>query len=236
MLAATDGAAPVCSIADQVKVLLIAVQELHVWPVQIYVVWMLLSYRPCMTDESEANVARKLDTRSESRKKSFWPPWHAWHLNGWCSCDRSFLYLFHFNPSSHSSRGIDWLLRHFTLSYEIKYTAGGLSYICSKSQQLWLIYSALDRGETYSDELLATWFFQIQKKFIKENFNIYTHLSSDQKGRTLLVYYRSEREPEKICRQKHSTGARNKLPNNQRNWATPCSTEFNRPNPKFNKS
>ena len=29
-------AAPVCSIVDQVKVLLIAVQELHVRPVQIY--------------------------------------------------------------------------------------------------------------------------------------------------------------------------------------------------------
>jgi hypothetical protein len=30
MLATTDGAAPVCSTADQAKVLLIAVQELHV--------------------------------------------------------------------------------------------------------------------------------------------------------------------------------------------------------------
>ena len=30
MLAATDGAAPVCSTTDQAKVLLIAVQELHV--------------------------------------------------------------------------------------------------------------------------------------------------------------------------------------------------------------
>ena len=36
MHAATDGAAPVCSTADQAKVLLIAVQELHVRPVQIY--------------------------------------------------------------------------------------------------------------------------------------------------------------------------------------------------------
>jgi hypothetical protein len=36
MLAATDDAAPVCSTADQVKGLLIAVQELHVWPIQIY--------------------------------------------------------------------------------------------------------------------------------------------------------------------------------------------------------
>jgi hypothetical protein len=36
MLAATYGATPVCSIADQAKVLLIVVQELHVWPIQIY--------------------------------------------------------------------------------------------------------------------------------------------------------------------------------------------------------
>ena len=36
MLAATDDAALVCSTADQAKVLLIAIQELHVWPVQIY--------------------------------------------------------------------------------------------------------------------------------------------------------------------------------------------------------
>ena len=36
MLAAIDGPAPVCSTADQAKVLLIAIQELHVHPVQIY--------------------------------------------------------------------------------------------------------------------------------------------------------------------------------------------------------
>jgi hypothetical protein len=36
MLAAADNAAPVCSTTDQVKVLLIAVQELHVRPIQIY--------------------------------------------------------------------------------------------------------------------------------------------------------------------------------------------------------
>jgi hypothetical protein len=36
MLAATDGAAPVCSTTGQAKVLLIAIQELHVQPVQIY--------------------------------------------------------------------------------------------------------------------------------------------------------------------------------------------------------
>ena len=36
MLAATDGATPICSIANQAKVLLIVVQELHVWPIQIY--------------------------------------------------------------------------------------------------------------------------------------------------------------------------------------------------------
>ena len=32
---------------------------------------MLLSYRHCMADESEANVAGKLDTRSESKKRAF---------------------------------------------------------------------------------------------------------------------------------------------------------------------
>ena len=32
---------------------------------------MLLSYRPCMTDESEANTVGKLDTRSESRERAF---------------------------------------------------------------------------------------------------------------------------------------------------------------------
>ena len=36
MLAATDGTTPVCSATDQAKVLLIAVQELHVRPIQIY--------------------------------------------------------------------------------------------------------------------------------------------------------------------------------------------------------
>jgi hypothetical protein len=32
---------------------------------------MLLSYRPCTAHESEANVARKLDIRSELRKRAF---------------------------------------------------------------------------------------------------------------------------------------------------------------------
>ena len=32
---------------------------------------MLLSYRPCMADKSEANAAGKLDTRSESRERAF---------------------------------------------------------------------------------------------------------------------------------------------------------------------
>ena len=41
MLAAIDGAAPVCSTADQAKVLLIAVQELHVPSVQIYATWTI---------------------------------------------------------------------------------------------------------------------------------------------------------------------------------------------------
>ena len=36
MLVATDGATLVCSTSNQAKVLLIAIQELHVWPIQIY--------------------------------------------------------------------------------------------------------------------------------------------------------------------------------------------------------
>ena len=31
----------------------------------------ILSYRPCMADESEANAAGKLDTRSELRERAF---------------------------------------------------------------------------------------------------------------------------------------------------------------------
>ena len=31
----------------------------------------LLSYRPCMADESEANAVGKLDTRSESRERAY---------------------------------------------------------------------------------------------------------------------------------------------------------------------
>ena len=49
------------------------------------------------------------------------------------------------------------------LSYEIKYAAARLSYVCSKSQQLWPLRSVLDQGETCLDELLATWFFQVQQ-------------------------------------------------------------------------
>ena len=71
--------------------------------------------------------------------------------------------LFDSNPSNHNSRGEDWLLWHFILSYEIKYIAGRLYCIRSKSQQLWLIRFALDRGETCSDELLVAWFFQVQQ-------------------------------------------------------------------------
>jgi len=98
-----------------------------------------------------SECGRKARHKKWIEKKSFWSPWHAWHLNAWCGCDRSSLYLFHYNPSSHSSRGADWLLQHFILSYEIKYTTGELSCVCSKSQQLWLIHSAVDQGETCLD-------------------------------------------------------------------------------------
>jgi hypothetical protein len=58
------------------------------------------------------------------------------------------------HPSSHNSRGVDWLLRHsklmtlYTVSYEIKYIAAGLSCVRSKIQQLCLIRYALDLGDT----------------------------------------------------------------------------------------
>ena len=110
-----------------------------------------------------SECGKKAKHKKWIEKKSFSPLWHAWDLNAWCSCDRSFLYLFHYNPNSHNSWGTDWLLWHFILSYEIKYTAGGLSCVRSKSQQLWLLRSALDRGETCSDELLAAWSFQVQQ-------------------------------------------------------------------------
>ena len=40
---------------------------------------------------------------------------------------------------------------------------GGLSCVHSKSQQLWLLRSVLDRGEACSDELLVAWLFQVQQ-------------------------------------------------------------------------
>ena len=62
-----------------------------------------------------SECGRKARHKKWIEKKSFWPPWHAWDLNAWCGCDRSFLYLFDSNPSSHGSRGVDWLLRHSTI-------------------------------------------------------------------------------------------------------------------------
>ena len=45
---------------------------------------------------------------------------------------------------------------------------GRLSSMCSKKmQQLCLLYCALDRGDTCSDELLAGWFLQIQQILLK---------------------------------------------------------------------
>jgi hypothetical protein len=113
-------------------------------------------------------------TQEGIEKRSFWPPWHAWDLNAWCSCDGSFLYLFETNLSSHNSRGVDWLIRHLKLttlyivSYEIKYTAARLSCVRSKIQLLCLIHCALDLGDTCWDELLTAWFLQVQQIFIKD--------------------------------------------------------------------
>ena len=58
--------------------------------------------------------------------------------------------LFDSNLRSHNSQGADWLLWHsklmtlYTVSYEIKYTAVGLSCVRSKIQQLCLIRYAID--------------------------------------------------------------------------------------------
>ena len=59
-----------------------------------------------------SKCVRKAGHKKWIKKKSFWPLWHAWDFNAWCSCDRSFLYLFHSNPSSHDSQGVDRLLQH----------------------------------------------------------------------------------------------------------------------------
>ena len=48
---------------------------------------------------------RKARHKKWFKKRSFC---HAWDLNAWCGCDRSFLYLFDSNPRSHNSRGVDW--------------------------------------------------------------------------------------------------------------------------------
>ena len=58
------------------------------------------------------------------------------------------------------------------LSYEIKYAAARLSCVRSKSQQLWLLHSALDRGKTCSDELFTAWFFQVQQILSKALMNV----------------------------------------------------------------
>ena len=91
------------------------------------------------------------------------------------------------------------MLQDFILSYEIKYTAGGLSSIRSKSQQLWLLCSALDRGETCSNEPFAAWFFQVQQILSKTRVG-----SIEIKGtHECLAYYRSDqRQPERNLQQK----------------------------------
>ena len=49
------------------------------------------------------------------------------------------------------------------LSDAFKCIEARLSYVRSKSQQVWLLLSTLDRGEPCSDELLAPWLFQGQQ-------------------------------------------------------------------------
>ena len=52
-----------------------------------------------------SECVRKAGHKKWFEKRSFW---HAWDLNAWCGCDRSFLYLFDSNPSSQSSWGAKW--------------------------------------------------------------------------------------------------------------------------------
>ena len=129
----------------------------------------LLSYRPCMVDESEVNAAGKLNTRNNREKELLTTMTrlrleclvHLWWVFS--------VHLFDSNPNSHNSQGADWLLRHsklmtlYTVFYEIKYTATGLSCVYSKIQQLCLIHYALDLGDTCWDELLVAWFLQVQQ-------------------------------------------------------------------------
>jgi len=126
---------------------------------------MLLSYRPCTTDESEANVTGKLDIRSESRERAFD---HHDMLDTWMPGVVVIgIFYIYFTPiqavTDVEGQTNCYSIRHFILSYKIKYSAGGLSCVPSKSQQLWLFHSALDRGEPCSDELLAPWLFQGQQ-------------------------------------------------------------------------
>ena len=97
---------------------------------------MLLSYRPCTVDESEANAAWKLDTRSESRERAFD---HHDTLDTWMPgavvigifCTYFTLIQAVMTIEGQTDCYFVW---HFILSYEIKNSAGGLSCVCSKSQ------------------------------------------------------------------------------------------------------
>ena len=131
---------------------------------------MLLSYKPYTADESEVNAAGKLDTRSESRERAFD---HHDTLDTWMpSAVVIGLFCTYFTPiqaiTTVEGQTDCHFVWHFILSYEIKYSAGGLSCVRNKSQQLWLIRSALDRCKTYLDELLAAWFFQVQQILSKK--------------------------------------------------------------------
>jgi hypothetical protein len=119
---------------------------------------MLLSYRPCTVDESEVNAARKLDTR-RNREKELLSTMTRLRLECLVRLWWVFSVLIWLQSKQpQQSRGrlvattfkADWLLRHsklttlYTVSYEIKYTAAGLSCVRSKIQQLCLICYALD--------------------------------------------------------------------------------------------
>ena len=118
---------------------------------------------------NEANMVGKLDTRSESRERDFD---HHDTLDTWMpSAVVIGLFCTYLTPIQAFIAVMGqtdcYSVRHFILSYEIKYLAGGLSCVRSESQQLWLLRSALDWGETCLDELLTVWFFQSQQNLLK---------------------------------------------------------------------
>ena len=134
----------------------------------------LLSYWPYMADESEANAVGNLDTRSESRNRAFD---HHDMLDTWMR----------------GAVAIGLLCTYFTLIQVIIAVEGQTD--CYDT----LYYPT--RSNTQRVDLFrwtpCCMVLSSSTNFIKDNINIYTPTSFDQKGRTSLVNYRSEKEPKR---------------------------------------